>query len=209
MKALAWMHLASSTVTRRPLAVAKQVAWSWKCTARRRLERCRALSRLAASTYCSALPAGCADSGMAAGRGEPRAAAGRKCGSGSASGGAHGVVRAAWRRASGSVRARLRAPGNERRGRPARPSRTPRRPRRSTASRRRSRRYPPTPLPRAVPCVPAAACRFATASPCLGPAEGAGCLGGTRLPSRGGEACSWLFYNRSINKVTCGGTFFL
>lgn len=45
--------------------MAKQVAWSWKWTALRRLERCRALSRLAASAYLSPLPGGCVESGMA------------------------------------------------------------------------------------------------------------------------------------------------
>lgn len=75
------MHLASSTVTLRPLAVAKQVAWSWKWTALRRLERWRALSRLADSTYGSPLPGGRAENGMAAAALPGGAGSGRRAGS--------------------------------------------------------------------------------------------------------------------------------
>lgn len=109
MKALAWMHLASSTVTLSPLSVAKQVAWSWKWTALRRLERCRALSRLADNTYGSPLPAGCAVSGIptppTASEAERLLKRGRK----STAGGSEArqcVVRPKWRRPRGSVRAR-------------------------------------------------------------------------------------------------------
>lgn len=61
--------------------MAKQVAWSWKWTALRRLERWRALSRLADSTYGSPLPGGRAENGMAAAALPGGAGSGRRAGS--------------------------------------------------------------------------------------------------------------------------------
>lgn len=66
MKALACMHLESSTVTFSPLGVALKMAWSLNVIDLSMLDRFRALSRLATNTYGSSSACDWVDRGIVA-----------------------------------------------------------------------------------------------------------------------------------------------